>query len=125
MNLRDKKENHDHLLKLKTDFIERLKTSGVEYSINGAIEEAVPHILSVSFPAVRSDMLLIQLDLNGVAVSAGSACSAGSLEASHVLASVYGKDATQVNHTIRFSFGLKNTLEEIEKVIDLIEKFAK
>ena len=124
LNLVDKQARYNHLLELKNTFIERLKVSEIKYSINGTIEEAVPHVLSLSFPDVRSEMLLIQLDLNGVAVSAGSACSAGSLEASHVLSSVYGKDATEVTHTIRFSFGLGNTVEEINTVIDLLEKFA-
>lgn len=124
LNLKDKKARYNHLLGLKNEFVEGLEASGISYSINGSIEESVPHILSVSFPAVRSDMLLIQLDLNGIAVSAGSACSAGSLEASHVLMSVYGEDAPEVTHTIRFSFGKENTLEEIKQVVDLLEKFA-
>lgn len=124
LNLADKQAHYNHLLELKNAFIERLKTSEIEYSINGTVEEAVPHVLSVAFANVQSEMLLIQLDLNGVAVSAGSACSAGSLEASHVLTSVYGKEAPEVTHTIRFSFGLENTLEEIDEVIALLEKFA-
>lgn len=124
LHLRDKKTRYNHLLKLKTEFIDQLNRSKINYSINGSIENTVPHVLSVSFPEVRSEMLLIQLDLNGVAVSAGSACSAGSLEASHVLISAYGEDAPEVAHTIRFSFGLENTFEEIERVIGLLEKFA-
>lgn len=124
LNLSEKKTRYNHLLDLKTTFIKGLKTNEIAHSINGSIKEAVPHILSVSFPDVRSDMLLIQLDLNGVAVSAGSACSAGSLEASHVLTSVYGDDASEVTHTIRFSFGPENTLEEIDAVITLLAKFA-
>lgn len=124
LNQTDKQERYNHLLALKNKLVEGLEASPVDYSINGTLEEAVPHILSVSFPAVRSDMLLIQLDLNGVAVSAGSACSSGSLEANHVLTSVYGADAQEVTHTIRFSFGLENTMAEIDQVIHLLEKFA-
>lgn len=124
LHLSDKEIRYNHLLKLKTEFINRLKTSKINYSINGSIENAVPHVLSVTFPEVRSEMLLIQLDLNGVAVSAGSACSAGSLEASHVLISVYGENTPEVTHTIRFSFGLETTFEEIERVVGLLEKFA-
>lgn len=125
LNIAGKKGHYKELNHLKNEFIERLKASTIDYSINGTVEDAVPHVLSVSFPAVRSEMLLIQLDLNGVAVSAGSACSAGSLEPSHVLTSIYGKDAIEVNHTIRFSFGSSNTLEEINQVIHLLEKYAK
>lgn len=124
LNLADKQSHYNHLLELKNAFIEGLKTSKIKYSINGTVEEAVPHVLSISFPNVQSEMLLIQLDLNGIAVSAGSACSAGSLEPSHVLTSVYGEEASEVTHTIRFSFGTENTLEEIDVVVGLLEKFA-
>ena len=124
LNLAEKERRYKHLKELKSEFIEQLKEGTIDYSINGTIEKAMPHILSVSFPAIQSDMLLIQMDLNGVAVSAGSACSAGNLEASHVLTSIYGEDAVEVNHTIRFSFGSTNTLEEIDHVIYLLEKYA-
>lgn len=124
LNGTDRQGHYHQLLALKNAFIERLQASKIKYSINGTIEEATPHVLSVSFSAVQSEMLLIQLDLNGIAVSAGSACSAGSLEESHVLTSIYGADAPEVTHTIRFSFGLGNTVEQINKVVALLEKFA-
>lgn len=115
---------HQHLTKLKEYFVHALENSSINHSINTPLENSLPHILSVSFPEIPSDRLLIQLDLNGVAVSAGSACSSGSLENSHVLMAVFGEGTEEVNHTIRFSFGQTNNVKEIDQVVQLLEKFA-
>lgn len=124
LNVANKKAHYKALKQYKEEFIKRLENSTVDHSINGTVKEAVPHVLSVTFPEMLSEMLLIQLDLNGVAVSAGSACSAGSLEASHVLKALYGPEAPEITHTVRFSFGQDNTSEEIDRVIDLLEQYA-
>lgn len=122
LNLEMMEENVAHLKALKERFIEGLQESAIEYTLNGDLEDSLPHVLSVNFPALRSDMLLIQMDLRGVAVSAGSACSAGTIEPSHVLVSMFGAEATEIDHTIRFSFGLGNTREQIEQVVSILEK---
>ena len=114
-------ENVAHLKAIKERFIELLQESAIEFTLNGDIENSLPHVFSVNFPALRSDMLLIQMDLRGVAVSAGSACSAGTIEPSHVLVSMFGADANEIDHTVRFSFGLGNTLEQIEQVVSILE----
>ncbi len=114
-------ENVAHLKALKERFIELLQESAIEFTLNGDIENSLPHVFSVNFPALRSDMLLIQMDLRGVAMSAGSACSAGTIEPSHVLVSMFGADANEIDHTVRFSFGLGNTLEQIEQVVSILE----
>lgn len=125
INQKNQRNNYQYLEKLKEYFISSLEETGVNFSINGTRKESLPHILSISFPEIDSDMLLIQLDLNGVAVSAGSACSAGSLEDSHVLESVFGENSPEVNHTIRFSFGQTNDFDEVDDVIKLLKKHAK
>ena len=114
-------ESVAHLKALKERFIELLQESAIEFTLNGDIENSLPHVFSVNFPALRSDMLLIQMDLRGVAMSAGSACSAGTIEPSHVLVSMFGADANEIDHTVRFSFGLGNTLEQIEQVVAILE----
>ena len=121
LNLEMMEENVAHLKALKERFIELLQESAIEFTLNGDIENSLPHVFSVNFPALRSDMLLIQMDLRGVAVSAGSACSAGTIEASHVLVSMFSEDAIEIDHTIRFSFGLGNTMEQIEQVVSILE----
>ncbi len=124
INQENKEARYQYLQKYKKNFIESLEAENIDYSINGSITESMPHILSLSFPKVASDLLLIQLDLNGIAVSAGSACTAGSLEDSHVLMSVFGEDAEEVKHTIRFSFGISNQIEEIDQTVKLLKKFT-
>lgn len=124
LNIEKREENYERLSNLKTSFIEGLNHFNIEYAINGDIEKSLPHILNIHFPSVRSDMLLIKMDLNGVAISAGSACSAGSIEPSHVLVAMYGEEAEEINHSVRFSFGLGNTEAEIEQVVELLAKFT-
>ena len=124
LNIEKYEENNERLSNLKTSFIEGLNHLDIEYAINGDVEKSLPHILNVYFPSVRSDMLLIKMDLNGVAISAGSACSAGSIEPSHVLVAMYGEEAEEINHSVRFSFGLGNTEAEIEQVVELLAKFT-
>lgn len=124
LNIEKYEENNERLSNLKTSFIEGLNHFNIEYAINGDVEKSLPHILNIHFPSIRSDMLLIKMDLNGVAISAGSACSAGSIEPSHVLVAMYGEEAEEINHSVRFSFGLGNTEVEIEQVVELLAKFT-
>lgn len=70
-------------------------------------------------------MLLIQMDLRGVALSAGSACTAGTIEPSHVLTAMFGEDAVEIDHTIRFSFGVGTTMTEIEKTVEILKEVTK
>jgi cysteine desulfurase len=84
--------------------------------VNGAGAPRLPGILSVAFADVPSDALLMRLDLDGIAASAGSACAAGALEPSHVAAAL-GLDARYRLGTIRFSLGRATTEAEIDAVI--------
>jgi cysteine desulfurase len=86
---------------------------GINYLVNGGKEHSLPHILNVSFPGVKTEVLLVNLDLAGVAASSGSACTAGSIEPSHVLTAMFGR-VERTKSSIRFSFGLGNTLEQVE-----------
>ncbi|OUM97276.1 MAG: cysteine desulfurase NifS [Paenibacillaceae bacterium ZCTH02-B3] len=89
------------------------------WAVNGHPEQRAPHILNVSFPGVSAQTMVMNLDLAGVAVSAGAACSAGSLRPSHVL-SAMGLPDERVRSAVRFSFGLGNTTEEAAKVAKLV-----
>lgn len=68
---------------------------------------------------------MTNLDLNGIAASAGSACTAGSLEPSHVLTAMYGNDSPRVSESLRFSFGRYNTEAEVERIIEVLSKTIK
>ncbi|MDP9106669.1 MAG: cysteine desulfurase [Candidatus Eremiobacteraeota bacterium] len=84
--------------------------------VNAGEAPRLPGILSVAFGGVPSDALLIRLDLEGVAASAGSACAAGSLEPSHVAAALGLGERYQLG-VVRFSLGRDTTAAEIEDVI--------
>lgn len=86
--------------------------------VNGDTDRTVPHILSVSLDsnayAVEGESLLLNMDLKGVAVSSGSACTSGSIQPSHVLLAM-GRDERTTQATVRFSFGRSTTDEQVEQ----------
>ncbi|MFL0490156.1 cysteine desulfurase NifS [Bacillus sp. AFS054943] len=91
------------------------KNEGITFEVNGNLEYRLPHVLNISFTGMNIEPFLVNLDLAGIAVSSGSACTAGSIDPSHVLVAMFGKDSDQIRSSVRFSFGLGNTKEQIEK----------
>jgi cysteine desulfurase len=91
--------------------------------VNGARDARVPNTTNISFDRVEAESLLIALDLAGIAVSTGSACSSGTLEPSHVLKAM-GFSAHRAQNSIRFSLGASNTDDEIDRVIAVLPKMV-
>ena len=90
-------------------------------TFNGDLENGLYTILSVSIPKTeKSDFLLMNLDINNICVSGGSACSSGADIGSHVM---HALDKDKAYTTIRFSFSKYNTREEIDKVIEKLKEF--
>lgn len=81
----------------------------------------LPHVLNLGFPGQRNDLLLTRLDLAGIAVSTGSACTAGAVEPSHVLESVYGEKSPKLQENIRISLSEVNTFEEIDQFTTILK----
>jgi cysteine desulfurase len=98
---------------LKKSMMEKLRELDVEFNINGMLEYSLPHVLNLSFPGTSVEAMLVNLDLAGIAVSSGSACTAGSIEPSHVLVAMFGKRSERLTNSIRFSFGFNTTTEEV------------
>jgi cysteine desulfurase len=88
---------------------------GIPYIVNGDENNSLPHVLNVAFPGTNVESMLVNLDLAGIAASSGSACTAGSIDPSHVLVAMFGKESERIRSSVRFSFGLGNTEEQIEK----------
>ena len=86
---------------------------------NGSREACLPNILNMSFAGVDGEAMLLNLDLMGVAVSTGSACSSGSTEPSHVLLAM-GVEPLLAQASLRFSFGRDNKEEEINRVLEVL-----
>lgn len=95
-------------------FFDQFQQEGVQFVMNGHQTWRLPHIFNVSFPGVHVEALLVNLDLAGIAASSGSACTAGSIESSHVLVAMHGSDSELVTSGVRFSFGLGNTKEHVQ-----------
>jgi cysteine desulfurase len=91
--------------------------------VNGSREPRVPNTTNISFERIEAESLLIALDLEGVAVSTGSACSSGTLEPSHVLKAM-GLSSHRAQNSIRFSLGASNTEEQIDHVIAVLPRIV-
>ncbi|WP_299781102.1 cysteine desulfurase family protein [uncultured Formosa sp.] len=117
------------IIVLKTYFSSELKKAFPEVTFNADssnIEDSAYTILNVCFPfeANKTQLLLFQLDLKGIACSRGSACQSGSQKGSHVLAEILNTDDFK-KPSIRFSFSHYNTKEEVDYVIEVLKEFAK
>ncbi|SES18690.1 cysteine desulfurase family protein [Salisediminibacterium halotolerans] len=109
---------------LKEDMLQRFSASAVHYVVNGDQDRSLPHILNISFPGVNIEALLMNLDMDGLAVSSGSACTAGSVNPSHVLTAMTDDEA--ISHTgLRISFGLGNTNEDAAAAAEMIIRTVK
>ena len=119
----NKDANYKHVKELRQSFLDAI--SGLDYYINGS-QNKMPHVLNIGFPNQNNGILLTHLDLAGIAVSTGSACTAGTVDPSHVLASLYGEDSPRLAESIRVSFSELNTIEEVQelakKLIEIVGK---
>jgi cysteine desulfurase len=86
-------------------------------AVNGQLEPRVPNTTNISFDGIEAESLLIALDLEGIAVSTGSACSSGTLEPSHVLRAM-GLPAHRTQNSIRISLGAGNTTEQVDLLLE-------
>ena len=91
--------------------------------VNGGDSLRVPNTTNISFDRVEAESLLIALDLEGIAVSTGSACSSGTLEPSHVLKAM-GLPVHRTQNSLRFSLGLFSTQAEVDRVIETLPRLV-
>ena len=92
-------------------------------AVNGVLEPRVPNTTNISFERVEAESLLIALDLEGIAVSTGSACSSGTLEPSHVLKAM-GLPSHRTQNSLRFSLGMFSTQEEVDQVVEVLPRLV-
>jgi cysteine desulfurase len=104
----------ERVCSLRRRFLERLRSAAAPVVLNGPEDGGIPHTLNLSFPGCRADVLLMNLDLAGVACSTGSACSSGSLLPSPVLQAMGVADDV-LNSAMRFSFSALLTDAEIDE----------
>lgn len=111
---------------LKNRIVSNLKNKNLDFMING--ENTINSILNISFSGFESESLLLQLELKDIYVSSGSACNSGSLNPSETL-KFLNVPSEYINGTIRISFDLENTVEEVDifcnELIKIIERIDK
>ena len=109
----------DYLRGLRDRFESEVGEVVDDIIFNGSRESRLPNISNISFKAVEGEGLLINLDMHGIAVSTGSACSSGSLEPSPVIRAL-GANDERARGAIRFSFGRLNTDEDVDRVLEVL-----
>jgi cysteine desulfurase len=119
------KAKHEMYEGFKSLFRNTLMEKNVEFDENGSLEHGLPHVLNLSFPGTDVESMLMNLDMAGIAVSSGSACTAGSIEPSHVLVAMFGNNSERTKNSIRFSFGLGNTEAQIVQAANEVAKVVK
>ena len=121
--MRDFEENVAHMKRLTGKLRDGLfkKLEGLHQ--NSHPEHCLPNTLNVSFERVEGESLILRLDMEGICVSTGSACTSGSMEPSHVLARL-GLSPQLAQGTVRFSLGRDNTEAEIDAVIEKVPKIV-
>ncbi len=115
-----------HYTKLKIKLITDLKNNfGDKIIINTPESNFLPNIVNISFDSAKSnidpDTILIKLDLKGIAVSSGSACTSGSVQPSHVLKAI-GYDNATAKSSLRISFGRFNKTEDVDYFVKSLKE---
>ena len=114
-------KDNEYIKGLRDRFIERVESEIPYVKLNGSRENRLSNNADFSFYFIEGESILMMLDLEGIAVSSGSACSSDSLDPSHVLLAM-GIPAEYAHGSIRFTFGKDNTLEEVEYTVDKLKE---
>ena len=105
---------------LREYLIEKLSERGIEFEFNGVANPKNPHICNIWLKGRKATQTLIFNDLKDVSVSAGSACSAGSVQISPVLSAMFKGETSRLEESVRLSFGMGSTKEDIDAFVDAL-----
>jgi cysteine desulfurase len=111
----------EHMTKMRDSLISRVFDTIADVRLNGHPSVRLPNNVNMSFKYVEGESMLMMLDMQGVAVSTGSACSSKSLKASHVLSSLEIEDDF-IHGSLRISLGRGNTMEDIDYVVNALQE---
>ena len=114
----------NRLRELRDSFEQGVNDTTEDFIFNGNKLYRLPNISNISFSKIEGEALLINLDLQGIAVSTGSACSSGSLSPSPVIRAI-GRDDELARGAIRFSFGKDNNSEDVNYLLQVLPKALK
>ncbi|HOO23194.1 MAG TPA: cysteine desulfurase NifS [Clostridia bacterium] len=120
MAVNDMEKNNAKIKRLRDYFVDRVLKEIPYSKLNGGTEHRLVNNANISFDFIEGESILMLLDLEGIAVSSGSACSSGSLEPSYVILAL-GRKMEEAHSSIRFSFGKENTMEEVDYTIEILK----
>jgi len=118
---RDMDAESKRLRKLTKTFVDGVRNRIDDIRIIGDQKNRVPNTVNIAFKAIEGESIVLSLDLKGVAVSSGSACSSGAVEPSHVILAM-GVSPDLAQGSIRFSFGRSNNESDIDYLLDILEQ---
>jgi cysteine desulfurase len=118
---RELAERNQHTRRLRNRFETGVVQSIDDIAFNGEREPRLPHLSNISFRFIEGEGLLIHLDMQGIAVSTGSACSSGTLEPSPVIRAL-GRNEELARGAIRFSFGKDNIDEDVDYLLEVLPR---
>lgn len=118
-------QKHERYKQFRQQFVDVLTRENISFQVNGNPDHTLQHVLNISFDGMEVESFLVNLDMEGVYCSSGSACTAGSIDPSHVLVAMFGADAEQLRNSIRFSFGLGLTSEQVVEAAERTAKIVK
>ena len=119
--VRDMDKRAAHEKQLRDYVVERVLRNIPGTHLNGDAEKRLPGNANISFPGLEGETILLDLDMHDICASTGSACNSDSLDPSHVLLSI-GLAHEEAHGTMRFSFGPQNTMEEAERLCEVLEE---
>lgn len=118
---RDMTAETEKLNNISRSFYEKVKERIPDITLNGHYEKRVPNTINISFKAIEGEAIVLSLDMKGIMVSTGSACTSGATDPSHVLRAM-GIPRDMAQGSIRFSFGRSNSMDDVDYVVDILEK---
>ena len=118
-NLEKQEEHFQQVQNLETAFLAELE--GIQYYLNRG-QDYLPYVLNIGFPGQKNDLLLLRLDLAGISISTGSACTAGIVQVSHVLEAMYGANSERLKESVRISLSPENTVEDLQTLAKTLKE---
>ena len=118
-DLEKQEEHFQHVQNLETVFLAELE--GIQYYLN-RVQHHLPYVLNIGFPGQKNDLLLLRLDLAGISISTGSACTAGIVQSSHVLEAMYGANSERLKESVRISLSPQNTVEDLQTLAKTLKE---
>ena len=111
------RSNTKYLNKLTEYFLLKLKSTGIDFNINGI--NLIPGVFNITFPEVAGQDLMINMDIEGIAISYGAACASGTAKPPGVLLEI-GISPEHAKCSVRISFGKSNSMQDIDIIIEKI-----